>query len=528
MRLFDRPGRSVVYSSNAIIATSQPLATATGLDILKKGGNAMDAAIAASAVLSVIEPTDTGIGGDCFALYSQKGLNNPIAFNGSGKSPSLLTLDKLNELKINEINSSSPHSITIPGAIDAWCQLHSNYCNLDFEELLKPAINYSENGYIVHERLSDTWARNINRLSMFGDSQKTFLKNGLPPSPGQKATNINLSKTLKIIAKKGSKGFYEGEIANNIVKFLNSLGGLHSLEDFYQTKGDFVDPISSKYHGKKIFQLPPNTQGIITLIMMRILENFNLNKYNHNSTSRTHLLIEAAKIAYSLRDKLLGDSKSSSRILEILNNSKIIKKLAQSIDLKKVNKKLPSIPSLGSNTIYLTVVDKDLNVVSFINSIYDSFGSGIVPSKTGVLLQNRGKSFNLNLNHPNCIGPSKRPMHTIIPGMVSKQDRILLSYGVMGGDYQPMGHVHFLSNILDHDLNIQESLDSPRFMAFNNHVEVEKSMSNKMINSLRNLGHNISYSETPLGGGQAISINWQEGVLSAGSDPRKDGCALGY
>ncbi len=527
MRDFNFPGRSEVFSSNAMVATSQPLASEAAIDILKKGGNAMDAAITAAGVLAVIEPTDTGIGGDCFVLFSKNGNSIPIAFNGSGKSPSNISINRLKDMNINAILDHSPHSVTIPGAVDAWFQLNNKFGNLEFSELLKPAINFAENGYFVHERLSYTWSNNINRLQN-NSARSIFLKDQKAPLPGQKMKNTALAKVLRIIAKDGKKGLYEGQIAKNIVKFLNDMGGYHSEEDFYNTKGEFVEPISSFYRNKEIYQLPPNTQGVISLLMLEILNNFNISNYNFDDPERIHLIIESAKIAYFYRNKLLGDLDSSELILQILNDKKFIQNLSSAISLNKTNTDLPPIPSLGSNTVYLTVIDKDLNAVSFINSIYESFGSGLVPTDTGILLQNRGKSFSLDINHPNSLEPSKRPMHTIIPGMVFNKNKLFMSFGVMGGDYQPMGHADVISCILDHNIGFQAALDKPRFLPINNIVEIEEGISKDVQKKLELKGHKLKKALHPHGGGQIISIDWKEGRLSGASDPRKDGLAIGY
>ena len=527
MRNFHFPGRSEVYSSNAMVATSQPLASETAISLLKQGGNAMDAAISAAAVLAVIEPTDTGIGGDCFALFSKGSKSAPIAFNGSGKSPANISINKLREFNLNTISDHSPHAVTIPGAVDAWYQLHKQYCNLDFEALLKPAINFAENGYFVHERLSYTWKNNIKRLQN-SEAIKLFSINGSAPPPGQKMKNVLLAETLKTISKLGSKGFYEGEIANKMVSYLKSIGGQHTLEDFANAKGEFVSPINTDYRGKTVFQLPPNTQGIISLIILKILEHFQLSKLKFNDPERIHIFIEAAKIAYFYRNELLGDLNSSKKIINILNNDDLISKLASDINLKQSNTSIPPIPNLGSDTVYLSVIDKDLNSVSFINSLYESFGTGISVPGLGVLLQNRGKSFTLDKDHPNHLEPSKRPMHTIIPAMVFNKNKLFMSYGVMGGDYQPMGHADVLSCVLDHRLNFQTSLDKPRFLPINQNVEVEESISRDIIDSLISKNHNIIKTEHPHGGGQIVSIDWKEGKLIGASDPRKDGIALGY
>ena len=528
MRLFDRPGRSQVYSSEAMVATSQPLASSVALNILKKGGNAIDAAISAAAVLAVVEPTDTGIGGDCFVLYAPNGKSSPFAFNGSGRSPKNLSLNILEQLNLKDIPDQSAHAVTIPGAIDAWWQLHEKFGKLEFEELFIPAINYAEEGYPVHERLSSHWGKNLHRLNNLGDAKSIFLKDNSNPKKGERVFNLQLAKSLKIISKKGRKGFYEGEIAEKTVKFLNQIGGKHTLEDFYSHKGNFVNPISSNYRNNTVFQLPPNTQGIITLIILKILNYLNLSSHSFYSAERIHILTEVSKIGYFLRNQFLGDLEYSDKILEIFNDENMLMNFSKKVLPGYANYDFKNNMKLSSDTIYLTVIDKDKNIVSFINSIFEPFGSGLVPPETGIILQNRGKSFNTNINHPNCIAPSKKPMHTIIPGMMSDEHKIQLSFGVMGGDYQPMGNCNLLSGLVDHELTIQEVLDAPRFLPTNGLLDIERSLSNDVENKLKSWGHNINYCDDPLGGGQAISINWKDGIISGGSDPRKDGCAIGY
>ena len=527
MRNFYQSGRSTVYATNCAVATSHPLSSSTAMDILNRGGSAMDAAIAAAAVLGVVEPTETGLGGDCFALIAPKGQMPPIAFNGSGYSPSNINLNYFTEKKINHIESDSVHSVTIPGALDAWIKLHSKFGNLDFNALLQPAINYAENGFVIHDRVHETWNFAKTRLKKDKNANEIFLPNGQVPKIGQKFVNIPLANTLKKICKNGRDEFYKGETSENIIKYLKDLGSFHTPDDFASYSGEYVTPISSQYRDIEVFQLPPNTQGIIALIMLKILEKFNLSNFDFFDLQRVHIGIEASKLSYIIRNKYLGSDTNSETLINILNNDKIISELTESININKCIEPNFSINLNNSNTVYLTIVDKDKNCVSFINSIYESFGSGICPTNTGILLQNRGKSFVLLKDHPNCLGPKKRPAHTIMPGILGKNNMVNLSYGVMGGDYQPMGHAQIISALYDHKMDLQESCNLPRYYWNNNKVFVEKSFNPNLIKHMNELGHKVLYNEEPLGGAQLIAIDWEKGVISAASDPRKDGLALG-
>jgi gamma-glutamyltranspeptidase/glutathione hydrolase len=521
------PGRSTVYAGEAMVATSQPLATSTALDILRRGGTAMDAAIAASAVLAVVEPTETGIGGDCFALYAPQGKMPPFAFNGSGRAPKMADVDWYEERGIEAIAGDSPHAVTIPGSVDAWCSLHERFGRLHFADLMKPAIGYAQNGYVVHERVAAEWQAVASRL-VDPNAQSAFLPDGHAPKAGTVMRNGALAKSLDTIARKGRKGFYVGELAETMVSHLRALGGLHTLEDFAETAGEFVEPIFMDRAAHQIFQMPPNTQGVVALIILRLLDACGASKQDFLSADYAHLAIEAGKIAYGYRDLLLGDGERSGAMLDLLNDPAQIARLAGEIKPGELNRTRPKVVGGSANTVYLTVVDRDRNVASFINSIYHSFGSGICAPDTGILFQNRGVSFRLDRKHPNAIGPRRRPMHTIIPGMVGRGDRAALSFGVMGGDYQPMGHAHVLSAILDHGYDLQSACDAPRFLPLNGIVEVERGMSLAVCEKLADWGHKLAPAPAPLGGAQIIGIDWERGVLSAGSDPRKDGCALGY
>ncbi|MGE3874641.1 MAG: gamma-glutamyltransferase family protein, partial [Parvibaculaceae bacterium] len=337
-----------------------------------------------------------------------------------------------------------------------------------------------------------------------------------------------LARSLAMIAEKGRDGFYSGELAEAMVQHLRSLGGRHTLADFAEAAGEFTEPIFIDKDAHRIFLMPPNTQGVIALLILRLLEACGAAGLDFESPERIHLAIEAAKISYAYRDRLLGDAERSGEILHLLADTDEIARLAARVAQRRVNRDLPKVAAAGANTVYLAVVDRDRNVASFINSIYHSFGSGICPPATGILLQNRGLGFRVERGHPNAIGPRRRPMHTIIPGMVGQDERATISFGVMGGDYQPMGHAHLLASVLDHGYDLQAACDAPRYMPVDGRVEVESSLDSKTCDSLRSFGHDLVCAPHALGGSQIIRIDWKTGVLSAGSDPRKDGSALGY
>ena len=528
MRNLHFPGRSNVLGENGMAATSQPLSSLEAISILKKGGNAIDAAIAASAVQTVIEPNSTSIGGDCFALISLKN-KPPISVNGSGIAPLKTNIDFFESNKIKKIETTSPHSVTIPGSVHAWHSMHQKFGKLDFEELFITAQNYARNGFPIHEVVSKSWFENQEKLKLHPSTNSIFLKNGKPYTFGEIHKNINLANTLQSISKNGKKDFYEGYIAEDIVRTLNAEGGLHSMDDFAKQDTIFSNSLSNNYKDIKLHQCPPSGPGITVLMMMAILEKFNFQDIKPLSAERFHLQAEVSKISYEQRECNIGDPKFHNFNYEKLINSDYINNLASQISMDKIYK--PKNYSITSHpdTIYISVVDKDQNAVSFINSCCFAFGSGITSNKTGILLHNRGVNFRLERNHPNIIEGHKRPLHTIIPGLVTdKKNNPILSYGVMGGQYQPVGHVHFLQNVFDFGLSIQEAIDLPRAFILENKYKLEKSIPKNILNKLKSKGHNIEYTIATHGGGQAIYINRKNGTLIGGSDPRKDGCAIGY
>jgi gamma-glutamyltranspeptidase/glutathione hydrolase len=528
MRDFDLPGRSPVHATQAMAATSHPLATGAALDVLKAGGNALDAAIAAVATLCVVEPQSTGIGGDCFVLLAPGGRDEVIGFNGSGRSPAAATLDWFLSRGHERIEQHSPHSVTVPGAIDAWYRLHKDHGRLDFASLLAPAIRYAEGGYPVHARVRHDWLESAGLLALDPATAAIFLPGGKVPAEGDLHRQPRLAETLKAIARGGRKAFYEGPVAQAMVKRLAAAGGLHTLADFAEAAGEYVTPVTTDYRGHRLHMIPPNNQGLTALIMFNILEGYELGKYGPLSAERTHLELEAGRLAYAARDRWLAERSAMPVTTEQLLSKDWAAELRAKISLDRAMSDIPDLGLTTSDTVYLSVVDGERNAVSFINSVYHSFGSGITCPETGVVFQNRGQSFRLDPKHPNRMAPRKRPMHTIMPGMLTKDGRCLAPYGVMGGDYQPFGHVRLVTSMLDYGMDPQAGLDLPRVFGRGLYTEVEKTLPAATLRGLLDRGHRLTLADSPLGGGQCIRIDHARGLLTGGSDPRKDGLALGY
>ena len=529
MRDFQLPGRSPAYAQKGMAATSHSLATLTAIDVLRAGGNAVDAAIAASAVLCVVEPQATGIGGDCFVLYAPA--DNPgqvIALNGSGKAPKKAELSWFLEQGMKQISLQSPHAVTVPGAVDAWCELHSDYGHTAFDELLAPAVRLATEGYTVHPRVAYDWAQLAKKLKATENATRMLLINGEAPKAGDRHQQPELGATLSEIAQHGRDAFYTGKVAEDIVSYLQSLGGLHTLEDFAAPQAEYVTPISTTYRGYEVMECPPNGQGLTALIMLNILSGFSLTDYAPMSAERLHLECEAARLAYGVRDRYVADPDQADIPLSFLLSEEYAAQLRTKISLDKVMPPLadsdfPTHP----DTIYLCVVDELGNAISFINSVFHGFGSGLVSPNTGVVLQNRGAGFVLEEGHRNAIAPQKRPLHTIIPGMLMKAGRAVMPFGVMGGQYQPTGHAHFLTNLLDYRMDVQSALDFPRIFHDGKTCAVERGVPAQIRDQLSALGHKVVPTVLPHGGGQAIWIDEQHNLVG-GSDPRKDGSALGY
>jgi len=511
-------------------ATSHPMASLTAIEVLKNGGNAVDAAVAACAVLAVVEPQSTGIGGDCFALFSPGDSQEVIAYNGSGRAPAAMNLDWLNRQGIVEIERHSAHAVTTPGAVDAWARLVADCGRKDLGELLAPAIQLATEGYPIHTRIAYDWHRAQEALIKDPTTTSIFLPQGIVPDAGSVHRQPQLAQTLTHIAAEGRDGFYKGWVAEDMVTHLNRYGGLQSMADFASAQGEYVEPIQTSYRGYDVYECPPNGQGLTALILLNILSGFKLDQWQPLSTDRLHLEIEAAKLAYQDRNIYIADPAQIRVPADQLLSEAHASELREAIDMGQCMDRISSfhLPS-HADTVCLSVVDQDRNAVSFINSLFHAFGSGLTAPRSGVVLQSRGVAFSLDAEHPNCIAPSKRPLHTIIPGLMYKDGNPIMPFGVMGGQYQALGHAHLLSNCIDYKLDIQAAIDLGRVFSLpDGIVEVESSIPVEAIAGLRDRGHHICSPEIPLGGAQAIWIDWETGVLTGGSDGRKDGCALGY
>ena len=511
--------RSVVMSNQGMIATSQPLAAQAGLQILMNGGNAIDAAVATAAMLNVVEPMSTGVGGDLFALTYIAKTDQLTALNGSGRAPAALSIAQLRRSGFTNMPEMGPLSITVPGTVDGWAALIDQHGTMPLSEVLKPAIDYAEQGFPVSEIIATEWQEVEAALQ-----GTAFLNNGHAPRAGEVFRNPELAGTLRTIADGGRDALYRGPLAAVIADHVQAVGGVLSAADFAQHTSTWDTPISTNYRGVDIYECPPNGQGIVALMALNILENVDLRSMGYGSTAYYHHILEALKLAFADGFAHIADpSKVPVPIDELLdkNYASLRSKL---IDPKRArHHTLTGLPRGG--TVYLTVVDNDRNACSLINSIYYGFGSGVIVPKTGIVLHNRGALFSLDEAHPNALAPGKRPFQTIIPAMAFKDGRLWSSFGVMGGHIQPQGHTQVMINAIDFDMNPQQALDAPRVVwRFANSVSVEAGINDR---ALAALGHEI-IPASGFGGGQMITIDPESGALLGGSDPRKDGCAIGY
>jgi len=528
MRNFHLAGRSTVHAQNGMVATSHPLAALTAIEVLRSGGTAADAAVAACALLGVIEPQSTGIGGDCFALIQPRGEGKIVSYNGSGRAPMAAKPEWYLERNLHAIPLTSAHAVSIPGSVDAWATILRDHGKFGLDTLLQPAIKAAEDGYIVAPRIAFDWKNQFDKLKKGTNTERYLLPGGKPAVAGDVIHQPELGKTLRAIAKSGRDAFYKGAIAEDMVETLRGIGGLHTLDDFAAHTTETTVPIGTMYKGHDVWQCPPNGPGITMLVMLNILQRFDLTKFPAMSIERFHLEAEAARVAYMMREQYIGDpshvdvdvARILSREFADEHGDKI--RMDRMLDLPNV------APPMNPSTVYISVVDKDRNACSFINSIAHSFGSAIVSNKTGILLQNRAGGFRVQPGHPNCIAPGKRPLHTIIPSLVTKGGRAVMPFGVMGGQYQPVGQTHVLTNMLDYGCDVQEAIDMPRGLHYEGVYQLEDGVPAAIVEGLKKLGHKTTSVVSPLGGGQAIWIDWEKGTLTGGSDPRKDGCALGY
>jgi gamma-glutamyltranspeptidase/glutathione hydrolase len=528
MRDLHFPGRSVAYGSHGAVATSQQLSSTLAMEVLRHGGNAMDAALTASAAQCVIEPHNTGIGGDCFALYWRADQKKLYGMNGSGWAPAGLSDRFLLDQNISSIAPESIHAVTIPGAVDAWSKLLADHGTRSFADILAPAIELAEGGFHVHERAAADWDEEAAKLSKDEGARAQLLIEGRAPKAGERMRFPQLAATLRLLANEGRDAFYRGAIAEDLVGFLRSKGGTHTLADFAEFSTQYVDPIRAHYRGVDLFQIPPSGQGLTALVLLKILDGFSLKGIDPISAERFHMQIEATRLAYSVRDAFVADPAFAHVPVDELLSDRFIASLRDKIDPKKASAQLSHVPTnFQRDTIYLTVADKWGNVCSFINSLYFSFGTGMVSPKTGITVQNRGACFRVEPGHPNTVAPRKRPMHTIIPAMAMKGGKPWLSYGVMGGAYQPVGQAHVLQNLLDFNMNIQEAFDAPRGFRKMDGFEGERGIPDSVMLDLAMRGHPVTRPVMPLGGGQGILFA-PDGSYQVATDPRKDGAALAY
>lgn len=516
------------YASQAMIATSHPLSTSAGLAVLSEGGNAVDAAICACAVQCVTDTHMTGIGGDCFVLYAPAG-GGVRALNGSGMAPAAASPEALRAKGITELTQTSPHSITIPGAISAWCLLHDEYGTLPLDRLFAPAIRYAEEGFPITARVARDWAAFGDSLQPGDHAARIFLPDGRAPRAGRVLRQPLLGARLREIASEGAAAFYTGETAAKMCRYLQELGGLHSEQDFHDSLSvaRWEEPISASYRGCEVLECGPNGQGLAALLILRILEGFDMGP-QVSQADRIHLLAEATKLAYHHRDALIADPAYCEGLAQQLLSDEVIETLRARIDPLRAGKPVLWTEPEHKDTIYLCVIDAEGNAISFINSIFHAFGSTQLDPETGILFHSRGLSFSLDPSHPNAIGPGKRPMHTIIPGMLRENGRVTMPFGVMGGHYQAAGHAGFLSAVLDRGLDVQSAMEEPRSFAFNGELQIEPGLPDRVCRELEERGHHLSVQAGPLGGAQAIRIDSETGVLIGASDSRKDGMAAGY
>lgn len=512
---------------NGIVATSQPLAAQAGLSTLQNGGNAIDAAITAAATLNVVEPGSTGIGGDVFALLYDSEQNSLVGLNSSGWAPIEATIDLYKRKGFDEMPSHGVFSITIPGALMGWETLLERYGTLSFKDVFKPAISYAVNGFPVSEKIA--W-KGIEKKLLSSPGGEEYLINGRGPRPGESFRQKNLAKTFKAIAENGSDVFYKGEIATKIVDFVKKNGGIMNKDDFSEFEPEWVQPLGVDYEGYTLYELPPNCQGLCALEALQIVSGFELREIGFNTPEYLHRMIESMKLAFLDGHQYITDPRFRDVPIKRLISENYCEQKRELI----AEKAITTVTQVAqkSDTVYLTVVDKDRNMVSFINSLYYTFGSGVVIRGTGIALQNRGASFKLIEEHNNSLEPRKRPYHTIIPAMLHKKGEPYMSFGVMGAHMQPQGHLQVVSNIVNFHMNPQDALDAPRFrFEEGKKVLLEDTMPLETMRKLVGRGHEVEvrrHFSPSFGGGQIIVVEPTTGHLFAGSDPRKDGCAIGY
>ena len=529
--------RSPVYGTHGMVSSSQPLASMAGVEILKQGGNAADAAVAVAAALNITEPCSTGIGGDVFCLFFDARSRKVKGINASGRAPSALNIEYLADQGITgHLPVRSPHTVTVPGAAAGWVDTIEHFGTMTVAEVLNPAIRLGEEGFPVSLLTARAWDMGIPVLKT-GPHYEELLIHGRSPRAGEIMKNVNLAKTFRELSEHGKAGFYEGRIAEEIIKVLAPMGGVMTVDDIKKHHSTFPEPITTNYKGIDVHEIPPNGQGITALIALNIIEEYDFSDVPHGSVKHLHTLIEAMRLAFADTRWYVADPDVTHvPIQELISKEYAAKRRAlinpdrATVDTQKGS------PVAGSDTVYFCVVDGMGNACSFINSNYAGFGTGIIPKGCGFTLQNRGYGFSLDPDHPNRLEPNKRPYHTIIPGMLTKEGELYAPFGVMGGFMQPQGHTQVVVNMVDYGMNPQEALDAGRFCILDGQsggkVWIEDEIDAKVMSELARMSHDVvpctSYRRILFGKGQIIHRNPETGVLTAGSDPRADGCAIGW
>ncbi|MBI3436905.1 MAG: gamma-glutamyltransferase family protein [Proteobacteria bacterium] len=525
-RDFHLPCRSPVLADSGMAATSHPLASLAAIDVLKAGGNAADAAVTAVALLGIVEPHMSGIGGDCFCVVAKPGV--PLwGYNGSGRAAARAGTPALLAQGLTSIGPDCVHAVTVPGAVEAWAAIVARHGRFGLDRALAPAIRHARDGFPVAARVAHDWALAVARLARDPGAARHYLPRARAPAMGERMRFLALADTLEAIARRGPTAFYRGAIADDIVATLAARGGLISTDDLACHAGEVVAPISGNYRGLDIVELPPNGQGIAALVLLNILETFAIGRLDPFGSDFLHLALEAGRLAYALRDAHVADPEAMRVPVPALLDKAYARSLAARIDPAR-RADVADISAPANDTVLATVVDRDRMAVSIINSLYASFGVGIATQETGILLHNRGACFVLDPGHPNTIAPGRRPLHTIIPALGLREGRCELAFGVMGGGYQAMGHAHVVANMIDFGMDPQAALDAPRAFFEAGKTMVERGVSAATVAGLARRGHDVMPRPLPYGGGQAVAIDWQRGVLIGASDHRKDGCALGY
>ena len=532
--------RSEVIAQHGMVASSQPLCTQVGLDILKAGGTAVDAAIATNACLGLMEPTGNGMGGDLFAIVWDAKSGKLHGLNASGRSPKSLSLEYFKEQGMDKIPAHGPLPVSVPGAVDGWFELHSKFGKLGMDQILQPTIDYANNGFPVSELIAYYWGRSTPFLSKYPGFKETYTINGKAPQKGDVFKNPYLASTLQKIVRGGRDAFYKGDIAKTIASYMKDQGGFITYEDLAEHTSDWIAPVSTNYRGYDVWELPPNGQGIAALQILNIMENFDVRSMGLGSADYIHHFTEAKKLVFEDRAKYYADMDFAKVPVQKLISKAYGKQHANSIDPNRAQRRIAEPKLKDGDTIYLTVSDKDGNMVSLIQSNYRGMGSGMTPTGLGFILQDRGELFSLEEGHFNVYAPGKRPFHTIIPAFITKDGKPYVSFGLMGGGMQPQGHAQIVINLVDFDMNLQEAGDAPRMMHTGSSqptgeqmtdggtVYLESGISNEVLRNLSRRGHKISQRVGGFGGYQAIMWDAKRKVYFGASESRKDGQAAGY